>query len=160
MCSGNHDGNEKNDADKYIAPWLQEARDQQVHVYGDNVFFGSTLITIFPCWDGDVTKMEVSEQFKQANLSLTSGYGFTMHHRTIHLPAGSVNVLSATLSLMNGSSSTSLTWLLAVTYMKARLKPMDHGQTRWGKRGHLTPLVKDSNGNAFRLASISIISNP
>jgi Icc-related predicted phosphoesterase len=66
ICSGNHDGNEKNDADEYIAPWLQEVRGQQVYVDGDNVFFGDTLFTIFPWWDGDVTKQEVSEQFKHA----------------------------------------------------------------------------------------------
>lgn len=67
ICSGNHDGNEKNIADEYIAPWLQEARDQQVHVDGDNVLFGETLITIFPWWDGDVTKKEVSKQFEAAS---------------------------------------------------------------------------------------------
>ena len=48
VCSGNHDGNEKNEAEEYIAPWLQEARDQQVYVDGDNVFFGTTMFTIFP----------------------------------------------------------------------------------------------------------------
>jgi Icc-related predicted phosphoesterase len=67
VCSGNHDGNEKNNADEYVAPWLQEARNQQVHVDGDNVFFGETLITIFPWWDGDVTKQEVSEQFEKSS---------------------------------------------------------------------------------------------
>ncbi len=67
VCSGNHDGNEKNENDEYIAPWLQEARDKQVYVDGDNVFFGSTLITIFPWWDGDVTKQEVAEQIKQSS---------------------------------------------------------------------------------------------
>jgi Icc-related predicted phosphoesterase len=67
VCSGNHDGNEKNDADEYIAPWLQEARNQQVHVDGDSVYFGDTLITIFPWWDGEVTRQEVSEQFEKAS---------------------------------------------------------------------------------------------
>jgi len=67
VCSGNHDGNEKNDADEYIAPWLQEVRGQQLHVDGDNVFFGKTLITIFPWWDGDVTRQEVAEQFAAAS---------------------------------------------------------------------------------------------
>jgi Icc-related predicted phosphoesterase len=67
VCSGNHDGNEKNENDEYIAPWLQEARDKQVYVDGDNVFFGSTLITVFPWWDGDVTKQEVAEQIKQSS---------------------------------------------------------------------------------------------
>ena len=67
VCSGNHDGNENNEADEYVAPWLQEARDQRVYVDGDNVFFGSTLFTIFPWWDGDVTKQEVNKQFEQAS---------------------------------------------------------------------------------------------
>lgn len=67
VCSGNHDGNEKNHANEYIAPWLQEVRDQQLHVDGDNVFFGTTLFTIFPWWDGDVTRKEVTEQFEAAS---------------------------------------------------------------------------------------------
>ena len=67
VCSGNHDGNEKNAADEYIAPWLQEVRDQQLHVDGDNVFFGKTLLTIFPWWDGDVTRQKVAEQFELAS---------------------------------------------------------------------------------------------
>lgn len=67
VCSGNHDGNEKNAADEFIAPWLQEARNEQVHVDGDNVFFGDTLFTIFPWWDGEVTKQQVSRQFRQAS---------------------------------------------------------------------------------------------
>jgi Icc-related predicted phosphoesterase len=67
ICSGNHDGNEKNDAGEYIAPWLHEVRSQNVYVDGDNIFFGDTLFTIFPWWDGDVTKQKVSEQFKQAS---------------------------------------------------------------------------------------------
>lgn len=79
VCSGNHDGNEKNEADEYVAPWLQEARDQQVHVDSENVFFGKTLITIFPWWDGDVTKQEVSEQFEQAS-QLEFGKWFWIYH--------------------------------------------------------------------------------
>lgn len=67
VCSGNHDGNEKNAAEEYIAPWLQEARAPQVHVDGDNVFFRNTLVTIFPWWDGEVTQREVSRQFQKAS---------------------------------------------------------------------------------------------
>ena len=67
VCSGNHDGNDRNEADEYIATWLQDARDRQVYVDGDNVFFGDTLITIFPWWDGDVTRQEVSGQIQQAS---------------------------------------------------------------------------------------------
>jgi Icc-related predicted phosphoesterase len=67
VCSGNHDGNIKNAADEYTAPWLQEVRDRQLHVDGDNVFFGTTLFTILPWWDGDITKQEVSALFRQAS---------------------------------------------------------------------------------------------
>ncbi|MGR8999987.1 MAG: metallophosphoesterase family protein [Gammaproteobacteria bacterium] len=67
VCSGNHDGNEKNEADEFIAPWLQEIRNRRLSVDGDNVYFGNTLITIFPWWDGEVTKLEVSEQFEKAS---------------------------------------------------------------------------------------------
>lgn len=66
VCSGNHDGNEKNDNDEFIAPWLQKVRDSDLHVDGDNIYFEKTLITIFPWWDGEVTKNAVSEQFSMA----------------------------------------------------------------------------------------------
>jgi Icc-related predicted phosphoesterase len=67
VCSGNHDGNEKNAADEFIAPWLQDARREQVFVDGDNVFFDDNLFTVFPWWDGDVTKQEVASQFRQSS---------------------------------------------------------------------------------------------
>jgi predicted phosphodiesterase len=35
VCSGNHDGNEKNEADEYVAPWLQEVRAEQVRAVID-----------------------------------------------------------------------------------------------------------------------------
>lgn len=67
VCSGNHDGNEKNEADEFIAPWLQSAKADRVHVDGDSVLFGDTLFTIVPWWDGEVTKKDVAEQFEKAS---------------------------------------------------------------------------------------------
>ena len=67
ICSGNHDGNAKNDADEFIAPWLQEARRPRLHVDGDSVLFGSLLVTVFPWWDGPVTRQEVEQQFERAS---------------------------------------------------------------------------------------------
>lgn len=67
VCSGNHDGNEKNEADEFIAPWIQEVRESQVYVDGDSVLFAGTLFTIFPWWDGEVTRQEVEKQFEQAS---------------------------------------------------------------------------------------------
>ncbi len=68
VCSGNHDGNEKNAADEFIAPWLHEIRQEGVYVDGDDVKFGDLLISIFPWWDGDVSKVDVIEQFKKSSL--------------------------------------------------------------------------------------------
>jgi len=67
VCSGNHDGNEKNGADEYIAPWLQETREEQIHVDGDSIAIGNRLFTVFPWWDGDVTLQEVVKQIEQAS---------------------------------------------------------------------------------------------
>lgn len=68
VCSGNHDGNTKNQANEFVAPWLQEAKQDNLYVDGDDVRFGDILISIFPWWDGEVTKAEVIEQFKKSNL--------------------------------------------------------------------------------------------
>jgi Icc-related predicted phosphoesterase len=67
VCSGNHDGNEKNEADEYIAPWLQDIQEEQIHVDGESIMIGNSLFTIFPWWDGDVTLQQVSAQFEQAS---------------------------------------------------------------------------------------------
>ena len=67
VCSGNHDGNEKNSNNEFIAPWLQEVRDTNLFVDGDNFSFGNNTFTIFPWWDGDVTRQELAEQIKTAS---------------------------------------------------------------------------------------------
>jgi Icc-related predicted phosphoesterase len=67
VCSGNHDGNEKNAADEFIAPWLQTLRSGQLHVDGDDVSFNSVVVTIFPWWDGETTKAQVGEQIARAS---------------------------------------------------------------------------------------------
>lgn len=68
VCSGNHDGNEKNESDEFIAPWLRKVKHSNLHVDGDNVFLGRDLFTIFPWWDGDETKQQVKEQFEGSSL--------------------------------------------------------------------------------------------
>lgn len=69
VCSGNHDGNEKNDNDEFIAPWLQQVRGPMLHVDGDDVQFGKILVSIFPWWDGEITKDSVSQQFVNTSQS-------------------------------------------------------------------------------------------
>jgi Icc-related predicted phosphoesterase len=67
VCSGNHDGNAKNAADEFIAPWLQEVRQEQLHVDGDDTLLGSTMVTVFPWWDGPVTRAQVALQLREAS---------------------------------------------------------------------------------------------
>jgi len=79
VCSGNHDGNEKNAHDEFIAPWLQEVRSEKLHVDGDSIQLGDTLFTVFPWWDGDVTKQEVASQLEEAS-KLKASQWFWIYH--------------------------------------------------------------------------------
>ncbi len=67
VCSGNHDGNERNAADEFIAPWLQDIREARLSVDGDNLLIGTTLFSILPWWDGEFTKDAVAKQFALAS---------------------------------------------------------------------------------------------
>lgn len=86
VCSGNHDGNEKNDADEYIAPWLQEVRNQQTYIDGDSVHLGGVLFTIFPWWDGEVTRQEVVQQLLQASHLQYEKWVWVYHAPPDHSP--------------------------------------------------------------------------
>jgi hypothetical protein len=44
ICSGNHDGNRKNDADEYIAPWLQDLRGRQLRLPPTGPAVGRLLV--------------------------------------------------------------------------------------------------------------------
>ena len=59
VCSGNHDGDIRNEASEFVARWLQQARQERLHVDGDTFEFAGHLITVCPWWDGDVTRGEM-----------------------------------------------------------------------------------------------------
>ncbi len=52
VCSGNHDGDSRNEADEFIAEWLQEVREEGVHVDGETLDLSEGLVTICPWWTG------------------------------------------------------------------------------------------------------------
>jgi len=56
VCSGNHDGDRRNEADESVAAWLQDVRADRLHVDFDHVELDGTLITICPWWDGPVSR--------------------------------------------------------------------------------------------------------
>ena len=59
VSSGNHDGDDHNAAQESICRWLLETRTETLHVDGDSVEIGDTLVTICPWWDGDETRKDV-----------------------------------------------------------------------------------------------------
>lgn len=79
VCSGNHDGNEKNAADEFVAPWLQDMRSATLHVDGDDIDLGSTRVTIFPWWDGEVTRQLVDQQIARASAGVQGRWIWLYH---------------------------------------------------------------------------------
>lgn len=59
VSSGNHDGDFRNAAQESICRWLPDVRAEKLHVDGDGVEIGDTLVTICPWWDGEETRAEV-----------------------------------------------------------------------------------------------------
>ena len=56
VCSGNHDGDRRNEANESIAAWLQNVRAERLHVDFDEVEIDGTLVTVCPWWDGPVSR--------------------------------------------------------------------------------------------------------
>jgi Icc-related predicted phosphoesterase len=65
VCSGNHDGDCRNEADESIARWVREARHEGLHVDGDSFFIGGTLISVCPWWDGGLTRALIEQQLER-----------------------------------------------------------------------------------------------
>jgi Icc-related predicted phosphoesterase len=68
VCSGNHDGDDKNEADEYICLWLKKARSENLYVDGDGYNVEDLLVSICPWWDGPVTRGEMEEFIKAENV--------------------------------------------------------------------------------------------
>lgn len=61
VCSGNHDGDARNEADESVAQWLLQARNEGLHVDFDHVMINDTLLTICPWWDGPVSRADLTK---------------------------------------------------------------------------------------------------
>ncbi len=64
VCSGNHDGDERNAAGESIARWLKDAGADGLHVDGESIDVGTTRITVCPWWDGPVSRDELAAQLE------------------------------------------------------------------------------------------------
>lgn len=79
ICSGNHDGDSRNEADEFIAAWLQQVREEGLHVDGESVDLSEGLVTICPWWDGPVTR-EALERLLSSEAVRAPGAWIWIHH--------------------------------------------------------------------------------
>lgn len=56
VCSGNHDGDEKNASEEYIARWLQRVRAAGLVVDGAGIDLNGVRLSVCPWWDGPATR--------------------------------------------------------------------------------------------------------
>jgi Icc-related predicted phosphoesterase len=67
VCSGNHDGDGRNEADESVARWLRDAKADRLFVDFDNVDLDGTLVTICPWWDGPQSRAELEGMLAAAS---------------------------------------------------------------------------------------------
>jgi Icc-related predicted phosphoesterase len=79
VCSGNHDGDHRNEANESVASWLQDVRAERLHVDCDHVELDGTLITICPWWDGPVSRAAL-EQLLEADAARPKSRWVWLHH--------------------------------------------------------------------------------
>ena len=67
VTTGNHDGNQQNDAGENVVTWLEQARDFGVVIDGESyeTADGKMAFTLFPWWDGDETRAEAEALLKR-----------------------------------------------------------------------------------------------
>ncbi|MCB9770246.1 MAG: metallophosphoesterase [Candidatus Omnitrophica bacterium] len=79
VCSGNHDGDVRNEGDEVVAEWLQKARRENLFVDGDGFDFGKGRITVLPWWDGPITRGQMVEILDRETAESKTCW-FLIHH--------------------------------------------------------------------------------
>lgn len=79
VSSGNHDGDARNAAQESICRWLLEAKAETLHVDGDSVEIGDTLVTICPWWDGEETRAEVERLLVRDSTRVKQKWAWIYH---------------------------------------------------------------------------------
>lgn len=85
VCSGNHDGDARNEARESICRWLREAGGDGLHVDGSSFETSGTLVSICPWWDGPLSRSEVEQQLAR-DAARAKDRWIWIHHAP---PAGS-----------------------------------------------------------------------
>ncbi|HUG09556.1 MAG TPA: metallophosphoesterase [Opitutaceae bacterium] len=68
VCSGNHDGDSRNEADESVAAWLRYAKADGLFVDFDHVDLGGNLVTICPWWDGPLSRSALERMLVEGSL--------------------------------------------------------------------------------------------
>ncbi len=79
VCSGNHDGDEKNAAQEYVARWLQRVRAAGLTVDGTGLDLPGLRLSVCPWWDGPATR-ETMRTFLRAEKLLAPAAWLWVHH--------------------------------------------------------------------------------
>ena len=79
VCSGNHDGDEKNEMQEYIARWLQRVRAAGLIVDGGSADLGDLHLSVCPWWDGPATRGKMQD-FLRAEKVRAPGKWLWVHH--------------------------------------------------------------------------------
>jgi Icc-related predicted phosphoesterase len=79
VCSGNHDGDEKNDAQEFIARWLQRVRAAGLVVDGSSTEVAGLRASVCPWWDGPATRGAM-QQFLRAEHATSPQDWLWVHH--------------------------------------------------------------------------------
>jgi Icc-related predicted phosphoesterase len=79
VCSGNHDGDSRNEADESVAAWLRAAGNDRLYVDGDSFDMGDTRITVCPWCDGEVSRAEVEAQLVREALHVKGRWVWIYH---------------------------------------------------------------------------------
>mgnify|MGYP001550116807 CR=1 FL=1 len=79
VCSGNHDGDERNEKQEFIARWLLRVRAAGLVVDGAGVDLGPLRVSVCPWWDGPATR-EAMQQFLRAEAPDPGRPWLWVHH--------------------------------------------------------------------------------
>ncbi len=79
VCSGNHDGDERNEHQEFVARWLQRVRASGLTVDGTGVELGGLRVSVCPWWDGPATRATM-QAFLRAERAAATGPWLWVHH--------------------------------------------------------------------------------
>jgi len=79
VSSGNHDGDEKNGANEFVARWLHRVRAEGLVVDGAGTDVGRLRVSVCPWWDGPATR-ESMQAFLRQEAERAPGTWLWVHH--------------------------------------------------------------------------------